>query len=123
MDPDFADALCEDESRSRSSDRQVQRKAQQLCRQVQRALNLALANCNSSDGVSGLFVEEVTPAPDCGRLLVRVLIPVGSSVAVVMEALRRDAPHFRSDVAMAISRKRTPELCFVPAALDGGYDE
>jgi len=123
MDPDFAEALCEDESNSRSSDRQMQRKAQQFCRQVQRALNLALANRNSIDGVGGLFIEEVTPAPDCGRLLVHVLIPAGSAVANVLEALRRDAPRLRSDVAMAITRKRAPELCFVPAAPDGGNDE
>ena len=123
MDPDFVEALYEDGSDSRSSDRQVQRKAQQFCRQVQRALNLALANRTLSDGGGGLFVEEVTPAPDCGRLLVHVLIPPGSPAADVMQALRRDAPRFRSEVAMAITRKRAPELCFVPAAPDGVIDE
>lgn len=123
MDPDFAEALYEGESRSRSSDRQAQRKAQQFCRQVQRALNLALANLNTGDDINGLFVEKVSPAPDCGRLLVHVFIPDGSSVADAIGALRRDAPRLRSEVAMAITRKRSPELSFVPAFPDGGIDE
>lgn len=123
VDPDFAEALCEGESNGRSSGRQSQRKAQQFCHQVQRALNLALANCNAGDGTSGVFVEAVLPAPDCGHLLVQVLIPDGAPVADAIGALRRNAPRLRSEVAMAISRKRAPELSFVPAFPDGGADE
>ena len=63
IDPDFAEALNEGDSSTRSSDRQAQRKVRQFCRQVQRALNLALANCNADDGVDGLFVE-VHEAPE-----------------------------------------------------------
>jgi hypothetical protein len=103
MDPDFAEALYEGESNSRSSDRQAQRKARQFCRQVQRALNLALADRDASDALTGLFIEDVSPAPDCGRLLVHVLIPDGRPVADAIAALRRDAPRLRSEVAMAIS--------------------
>jgi ribosome-binding factor A len=111
MDPDFVEALYEGESGSRSSGRQAQRKTRQLCRQVQRALNLAL---------DGLFVEEVSPAPDCGRLLVRVVIPAGTAVAEAMSALRRDTPRLRAEVAAEITRKRAPELCFVPAVPEEG---
>ncbi len=123
MDSDFAEALHEGESGSRSSDRQAERKAQQFCRQVQRALNLALANGNAGDSIDGLFVEDVLPAPDCGRLLAHVFIPAGRSVAEAIGALRRDAPRLRSEVATAITRKRAPELSFVPAIPDGGNDE
>jgi len=123
IDPDFAEALCESESSGRSTDRQSQRKAQQFCRQVQRALNLALANPNGSDDLNGLFVEDVSPAPDCGRLLVHVIIPAGSPVADAIGALRRDTPRLRSEVAMAITRKRAPELSFVPAYPEGGMGE
>ncbi len=123
IDPDFAEALCGGESNSLSSGWQAQRKAQQFCRQVQRALNLALTDRNASDGISGLFVEDVFPAPDCGRLLVHVLIPAGRPVADAVSALRRDAPRLRSEVAMAITRKRAPELFFIPAVPDGGADE
>ena len=123
IDPDFAEALYEDTSGNSPSGRQAQRKARQFCRQVQRALNLALADRNVGDGINDLFVEDVFPAPDCGRLLVHVLIPAGVPVADAMIALGREAPRLRSEVASAITRKRAPELCFVPAYQDGGCDE
>ena len=122
IDPEFAEALYEDKSSQSSCDRQAERKAQQFCRQVQRALNLALADRNVGDGIDDLFVEEVLPAPDCGRLLVHVLIPAGCPVADAIGALRRDAPRLRSEVATEITRKRAPELSFVPAFPDGGPD-
>jgi ribosome-binding factor A len=116
IDPDFAEALYEGESHSLSSGRQAQRKARQFCRQVQRALNLALSN-------DGIFVEEVSPAPDCGRLLVHVILPDGRPVADAIAALRRDTPRLRAEVAMAITRKRAPDLFFVPACPDGESHE
>ena len=75
------------------------------------------------NALDDLFVEEVLPAPDCGRLLVHVVIPAGLSVVAAMAALGREAPGLRSEVASAISRKRAPELCFVPVYQDGGCDE
>ena len=122
-DPDFAEALSGGESQRLSSERQAQRKAQQFCRQVQRALNLALADRSAGDGINGLFVEEVSPAPDCGRLLVHVVIPEGLPIADAIAALGREAPRLRSEVAMAITRKRAPELSFVPVIPYGGVDE
>ena len=121
--PDFADALYGASADRLSSGRQGERKARQFCRQVQRALNLALADRNADDGMNDLFVEDVSPAPDCGHLLVHVVIPVDRPVADALSALRRDAPRLRSEVAMAITRKRAPELSFVPAFPDGGDDE
>lgn len=123
IDPEFAEALYEDKSSHSSSDRQAERKAQQFCRQVQRALNLAFAERNVGDGIDDLFIEEVLPALDCGHLLVRVVIPAGLSVVDAMAALGREAPGLRSEVASAISRKRAPELCFVPAYQEGGCNE
>lgn len=116
IDPGFADALCGSEPDSQSNAWQAERKARQLCRQVQRALNLALAG-------EALFVDEVTPAPDCGRLLVHVALPPGRAVAEVMAQLREAAPQLRSEVAMAIARKRAPQLFFAPVAMEGGADE
>jgi ribosome-binding factor A len=115
IDAEFTEALYEGKSNRQSSQRQAQRKAQQFCRQVQRALNLVLADLSASEDISGLFVEDVSPAPDCGHLLVHVFIPVGRPVADAIGALRRDAPRLRSEVATAITRKRAPELSFVPA--------
>jgi ribosome-binding factor A len=123
IDPDFAEALNEGESNGRSRDRQSQRKALQFCRQVQRALNLALESLNSGDDAGGLFVEEVWPAPDCSHLLVHIAIPHGRNVAAALGALRRDAARLRAEVAMAITRKRAPELSFIPAWQEAGEDE
>jgi ribosome-binding factor A len=123
MDSDFEQALCEAGSDSRSADRQAERKTRQFCRQVQRALNLALANCNANEGLNDLFVEDVLPAPDCGRLLVYVIVPASRPITDAMGALRRDAARLRSEVAMAITRKRAPQLAFVPAFGEGGNDE
>ena len=123
IDSDFAEALYGKESENFSSTRQAHRKAQQFCRQVQRALNLALADCTSTESLAGLYVEEVSPAPDCGHLLVHVLVPSGHGVADVIGALRRDAPRLRREVAMAIARKRAPELSFIPGLGERGSDE
>jgi ribosome-binding factor A len=123
VDSDFAQALYGNESEKFSSHRQAERKAQQFCRQVQRALNLALAESGSDESLASLFVEEVSPAPDCGRLLVHVLVPTGYAIAEAMATLRWNAPRLRSEVAMAITRKRAPELAFVPAVVEGGSDE
>ena len=121
--PDFAEALYGASSDRLSSGRQGERKARQFCRQVQRALNLALADRIADDGLNDLFVEDVSPAPDCGHLLVHVSIPIDRPVTEALAALRRDGPRLRSEVAMAITRKRAPELSFAPAFMDGGEDE
>ena len=123
VDPEFAQALGGGTSDRLSSGSQVERKARQFCRQVQRALNLALADRHADDGLNDLFVEDVSPAPDCGHLLVHVIIPTDRSVNEALSALRRDASRLRSEVAMAITRKRAPELSFVPAFPDRGEDE
>ena len=123
VDPEFAQALGGGRSDRLSSGRQFERKARQFCRQVQRALNLALADRHADDGLNGLFVEDVSPAPDCGHLLVHVVIPADRPMNEALSALRRDAPRLRSEVALAITRKRAPELSFVPALRDGGADE
>jgi ribosome-binding factor A len=123
VDPEFAQALGGGASDWLSSGRQAERKARQFCRQVQRALNLALADRHTDDGVNDLFVEDVSPAPDCGHLLVHVIIPDDRPVNEVLSALREDAARLRSEVAMAVTRKRAPQLSFVPATPYGGEDE
>lgn len=123
VDPEFAQALGGATSDRLTSGRQVERKARQFCRQVQRALNLALADRHADDGLNDLFVEDVSPAPDSGHLFVHVVVPAERTVAEALSALRANAPRLRSEVAAAITRKRAPELSFVPAAPIGGDDE
>jgi ribosome-binding factor A len=123
VDADFAEILYGEGSGSRPDSRQVQRKTQQFCCQVQRALNLALADSNVAGVGCELSVDEVSPAPGCGHLLVHIVVQDGYSVVDAMSALRRDASRLRSEVAMAIARKRAPELSFVPVSVQGGDDE
>ena len=123
VDSDFAAALGGGNGARMSQSRQGERKARQFCRQVQRALNLALADRYEDDGLNELFVDDVTPAPDCGHLLVHVVVPADRSVAEALGSLRRDAPRLRSEVASSISRKRAPELSFIPSTPEGGGDD
>ena len=123
LDADFAEILYGEKDNNRSGNRQAQRKAQQFCRQVQRALNLALADASVGEIGCDLFVDEVSPGPDCGHLLVHIVVQDGYSIADALNALRRDASRLRSEVAMSIARKRAPELAFVPVSMQGGSDE
>jgi ribosome-binding factor A len=100
--------------------RQGERKTRQLCRQVQRAVNLALAE--GGIGVDDLFVETVMAAPG-GPLLLHVIVPADRAVDEALAALRREAPRLRTEVARAITRKRAPELAFVAVPPEGGHDE
>ncbi len=122
VDPEFMGALEAEGGPSGTGRRHGEHKARQLCRQVERALNLALAGASGDEALDGLFVAEVTPAPDSGHLLVRVIVPAGRPVADVLAALHRAAPGLRAEVAMAITRKRAPELSFYPGACGGDHE-
>ena len=99
------------------------RKTQQFCRQVQRALNLALATSDSQLQGYEIFVEEVSPAPNCGHLLAHVVVSEGRLTSEAMTWLRQNQPQLRREVAMSIARKRAPELAFVPAFTIGGEND
>ena len=122
VDPEFAQALEEDDGGGHSGSRHGEHKARQLCRQVQRALNLALGERSSDPALDGLFVMEVTPIEGSGRLLVHIVVSGDQAMANVLAGLRQDAPRLRTVVARAISRKRAPELSFVPACRSGDGD-
>jgi ribosome-binding factor A len=122
IDPDFAEALEEGGRKRDSASRRAEHKTRQLCRQVQRALNLALAERGLDLGLEELYVDEVTSAAGCGRLLVHFVAPPDLSLSDVLASLARIAPLLRAEVAMAISRKRAPELSFIPATRAGGSD-
>ena len=137
--PAPADALFErallggDESDDRKFDPRQDRKTLQLCRQVQRALSLALAGECGDDVLRDAMVDGVEPLGGPGQLLVRVTMPPTSDAppGVVSARLAALAPRLRAAVAGEICRKRVPMLSFVvmpsvdPAAdrEGGGRDE
>jgi hypothetical protein len=52
--------------------------------------------------------------------MVHVAVPAGVGVVEVLERLERVGPRLRAIVAQAITRKRAPELAFVPVTAGGG---
>lgn len=114
IDSEFEKALEEGASR-KTRGRRMEQKTRQLCRQVQQALNLALAGHIAGSSLDGVFVAEVSTRPGCGHLVVHVAISDDCSSNTVMKELRDRTPQLRAAVAGWISRKRVPELTFVPA--------
>ena len=90
------------------------RKARQVCRQVERTLGLLLAGVCGDAILRDLLVESVVPAPDSTRLLVTLRFS-GAETATVGDVLARlhEAHGFlRSEVAAALHRRKAPELTF-----------
>jgi ribosome-binding factor A len=90
------------------------RKALQLCSQVEHTLSLVLAECGT-ECLRDLLVATVEPAPDSSRLLV-TLSPAPSAESadfnLVLAALERAQSLLRREVASAIHRKKVPQLTF-----------
>jgi ribosome-binding factor A len=86
------------------------RKALQLCRQVERTLTIAL----EGDVLRDLTVELVLPAPDSSRLLVvlRYHGPAAVLTAEIHDALQASHTKLRGEVAADIHRRKTPDLTF-----------
>lgn len=100
--------------------RKGDRKARQLCGQAAEALSLALAQ--SGDPVlQGLVVVAVEPAPDASRLLATIATPPTGEVepGEALVHLERASGRLRTEVAAAITRRKSPGLAFrvaVPGA-------
>ena len=88
------------------------RKLRQLCKQVARALQLALAELPQADDLAGVSVREVTPAPDANRLCALLVAPDPARFGAVEQIVQRFAGRLRAEVAAAITRRRAPELTF-----------
>ena len=114
IDPAFADALAGESREKRQY--KANYKALQLCRQVQRILTLELAGFGGDEVLADLYIADVMPAPGSSQLLVQVSVPPNVPIVDVLERLDRAAPKLRAAVAAAITRKRAPELSFIPVA-------
>jgi hypothetical protein len=90
-------------------------KAMQLCKQVERAVTVALAGECESAVLVGATVAAVEPAPDAGRLRVSIVLAPGMDADGLAEgraALARSQAAIREEVARWIHRKRVPEIVF-----------
>jgi len=86
------------------------RKALQLCRQVERTLSIAF----EGDLLRDLTVESVVPAPDSSRLLITLRYHGPNTVvtAAIHEALKACHARLRGEIAADIHRRKTPDLTF-----------
>src|SRR5437764_7342221 len=90
------------------------RKVLQLCGEVARTLNGALAE-SADEVLRDLSVVAVAPAPNSTRLLVTVgAVGVDriEDVERALEHLHQAAARLRTEVAAAITRRRVPALSF-----------
>jgi ribosome-binding factor A len=97
------------------SEQKTNRKALQLCREVQRTLSNVLSWEQGDDLLRSLQVESVVPAPDSSHLLVTVYLQAGSTeggLEQIQQRLRRITGTLRAEIAAAVSRRRVPELTF-----------
>lgn len=87
----------------------------QLCRQVQRTLSLVLSGEFDDDILLSLHVVSVVPAPDASQLMVTVQC-LSSDPPIeptqIIQRLHAVTGKLRSEVASAISRRKTPGLLF-----------
>jgi ribosome-binding factor A len=90
------------------------RKALQLCAQVAETLRSVLAGECGDAVLRDLTVESVVPAPTSARLLVTLsqAPPATAPIEEVLARLHRAHGLLRSQVAAAITRRRTPDLLF-----------
>lgn len=100
-------SFSQDDTEARRGDR----KERQLCRQVLEAVSEALSTLDD-DVLMDVWVCDVTPAPDASRLAIVVRGPRDKPLALIKERLERAAGYVRTEVAHAITRKRTPVLTF-----------
>ena len=91
------------------------RKALQLARQVREALMWVLGSATGDDRLAACSIEAVEPLPGGNRLLVKVGVPPGVPASEVSQRLSAAAPTLRTEVAQAITRRKVPELIYLPA--------
>jgi ribosome-binding factor A len=94
--------------------RKSSRKVGQLCKQVERAVVVTLADWGG-DEVAEAWVQAVEPAPDAGRLRITVVLGPAQGTGdldAARAAFVRATPAFRNGVARSIHRKRVPEIVF-----------
>lgn len=93
----------------------VDRKTLQLCKQVERTLNLVLSGECDDEVLQDLIVTSVRPMGGSSQLLVVVEPSVSEtapSVVTVLDHLQRAKSRLREMVAEAITRRKAPELTF-----------
>lgn len=92
------------------------RKTLQLCAQVKDALAWVLGSVSThtDDVLLMCHVDAVEPLPGGNRMLVKVAVPAEVALSKVSEQLAEATSALRMEVAQAITRRKVPELVFLP---------
>jgi ribosome-binding factor A len=90
------------------------RKQLQLCSQVYEALSWVLGSVSHDDILPVCSIATVEPLPGNNRMLVKVNVPPDIPLSAATSALERAAHALRREVAQAITRRKAPELVFLP---------
>lgn len=90
------------------------RKLLQLCEQIKESLAWSLTSSLNDDRFAMAYVLSVTPLPGNNRLLVQVAIPRDVPLEHAVLQLQQASPTLRMEVAQAITRRKAPELVFLP---------
>jgi ribosome-binding factor A len=90
------------------------RKALQLAAQVKDVLTWVLGSATGDDRLTVCSVESVDPLPGGNRLLVKVGVPHDVPMGDVSASLAAAAPALRAEVAQGITRRKVPELVYLP---------
>lgn len=109
LDPRF------DDKRDQKRDKQSY-KTQQLCKQIEETLALVIGGEIADKRFDSIHIDRVIPAPDAAQLCVqlradRLLTKPEILAAEQLIGMLEGA--IRSEIAKAITRKRTPRLKFV----------
>ena len=89
------------------------RKVQQLCAQVARALSMTLAGECDDEVLQNVVVESVQPVPDATRLEITLRIAdPGMPPAEVAQHVDRASGRLRLAVGDAVRRRRVPDLVY-----------
>ena len=97
----------------RASSPKVDRKALQLCRQVERTLSLVLSGEIGDDRLRDLQLLSVVPAPHSNHLLATLEAPEPLTAEELLQidaALAAQRGVLRSAVAAAIHRRKPPDI-------------
>lgn len=106
-----------------SREKAYDRKTDQLCAQVQRTLGFLLETEDSDECLWGIYIAEVTPHPNAGRLLVELRQWDHSrslDLKTILAHLAEVKGYWRAEVGSAINRKKTPDLLFQVLLAGGG---
>jgi ribosome-binding factor A len=101
-------------NRSGGKNRAPDRKLLQLCSQIQETLIWVLGSVSNDDILPVCSVIGVEPLPGNNRLLVKIGVPNDISLESASQALAKATNALRAEVAQSITRRKAPELVFLP---------